>query len=117
MAARLKAEKVQKPGKARAKAKANATNQKAAKSSSSSGTTTSSSTEGEQPPANMKVNSKGKEHTQKAPAKATPKSLSAAKPKGKRTLAETAEEAMLPPQSTPVGRVKLQPSRMKACKS
>ena len=102
LSARLIEDQLRKAAKARQKAKAKKTKQKAAKSSSSSESTTSTSNEGERPPQKVISTSKGKEATQKAPAKAAPKAVSAAMPKGKRALEETLNVAMLPDHNTPV---------------
>ena len=105
-------ERRKKARKAQANAKANAAKQTAAQAFSSNESSNPSSSEGDTPAVKAKVKKQGQVATLKGPAKATPKALSAAKHKGKRTWDETAVVAMPPAQrTTSVGRVKRHASR------
>ena len=64
-----------------------------------------------QVPAKAKVTPPGKMPRPKAHPTATPKSLSTAKPTGKRILEEPVEVAIPPPQNRSLGRAKRQASR------
>ena len=107
----LKEEQERQATRAREKAKAKTTKQKAAESSCSRESTTANCYVGEQPSSKVKATSKGKQPTQKGSAKAATKAVSAANPKGKRRLEEPVQWTMAPPQSTPDARVNRQASR------